>query len=246
MTRHGGPMQAHDLLLGLAAGDRIGGPTRMAILLAESLANRQAFDLDDIARRYADWWQAEGFDTGPTSDRAFALLNDGIPRTQASQQVDKAMHGQTAGCNPAHRATPIALCSFIPGDAACADQRSPESTPLCLAEAAKSEARLTHYHPLAGDVSAAAVQLCHALLVGKDWVAACEIAATDRLPETTAAFETAGEAELSPSGFAPDVLKAAVWFVGQSTSLDEAVKRHQELTPQRHPELTPCFTRTRL
>ncbi len=53
------------ILLGLAAGDRNGGPIRMALLLAESLAALKRFDREDVLRRYLDWWHREGFDTGP-------------------------------------------------------------------------------------------------------------------------------------------------------------------------------------
>jgi hypothetical protein len=40
------------VLLGLAAGDRNGGPTELAVRLAESLADRRAFDRDDVLARY--------------------------------------------------------------------------------------------------------------------------------------------------------------------------------------------------
>ena len=36
------------VLIGLAAGDRIGGPIRMALLLAESLLNRSGFNSAEI------------------------------------------------------------------------------------------------------------------------------------------------------------------------------------------------------
>ena len=40
------------VLFGLAAGDRIGGPVRMALMLAESLGECGVFDATDIRRRY--------------------------------------------------------------------------------------------------------------------------------------------------------------------------------------------------
>lgn len=39
------------VLLGLAAGDRNGGPIQMAVRLAENLHERGAFDLADVAGR---------------------------------------------------------------------------------------------------------------------------------------------------------------------------------------------------
>ena len=45
------------VLLGLAAGDRNGGPIRMAVLLAESLLELGRFDPQDTVGRYLRWWR---------------------------------------------------------------------------------------------------------------------------------------------------------------------------------------------
>ena len=58
------------VLVGLAAGDRIGGPIRMAVHLAESLAETGRFDAADMLGRYLAWWREGAFDTGPVSARA--------------------------------------------------------------------------------------------------------------------------------------------------------------------------------
>lgn len=55
------------VLLGLAAGDRNGGPVRMALRLAESLRDQSGFDPEDVGRRYLSWWRAGAFDTGPVT-----------------------------------------------------------------------------------------------------------------------------------------------------------------------------------
>jgi ADP-ribosylglycohydrolase len=55
--------------------------------------------------------------------------------------LDDQAGGMTAGCNPAHRCAPLAMAPFVPDEE--------------LAERALQEARLTHHHPLAGDVAAA-------------------------------------------------------------------------------------------
>jgi ADP-ribosylglycohydrolase len=44
------------ILIGLAAGDRNGGPIRMAVHLAESLAEKGRFDAEDVFGRYLAWW----------------------------------------------------------------------------------------------------------------------------------------------------------------------------------------------
>lgn len=61
------------ILFGLAAGDHIGGPTAIALELAESLCNHGAFNLHEIRYRYLSWWLVGGFDTGPVAERASSI-----------------------------------------------------------------------------------------------------------------------------------------------------------------------------
>ena len=129
------------VLLGLAAGGRNGGPVRMAVRLAESLLALGRFNPADIVARYLRWWREGAFDTGPVSGRALELMAAGMSPSEAPAQVHRESGGRTAGCNPAHRSSPLAML------AALAD----EALPGC----AVTEARLTHHDPLAGDVAAA-------------------------------------------------------------------------------------------
>ena len=66
------------VLLGMAAGDRNGGPIRMAVRLAESLLELGRFDPQDIVGRYLRWWREGAFDTGPVSGRALELMAAGM------------------------------------------------------------------------------------------------------------------------------------------------------------------------
>ena len=166
-------------LLGLAAGDRIGGPIRMALQLGESLLALGRFDANNVGARYLAWWRSGGFDTGLTARRVFDLVGTGVSFTDAAAQTHIEAKGLTAGCNPTHRSAALAMLAAIPDEA--------------LADAAISEARLTHVHPLAGDVSAAAVVLRRALIRGLPWQEALHVAKRGRLDETVAA--------LSPGGF---------------------------------------------
>lgn len=206
--------ETHDrvagILLGIAAGDRIGGPLRMALRVAESLAARHGFDVDDIGARYLAWWRDDAFDTGPTTAGVLALVDGGLPFEDAAHRVDDEARGLTAGCNPAHRAAPIAMSASIP-DAA-------------VATSAIAEARRTHRHPLAGDAAAAVAVLCRALVRGRPWDEALVAAGAGRLPETRHALAT-DAALLSAGGFAPDALRAAVHFVGSSASFGDALAR---------------------
>src|ERR1700722_7071659 len=89
------------VLIGLAAGDKIGGPIRKAVRLAESLLDCNGFNSNNILNRYLDWWHEGEFDTGPVSDRAFALLAAGMSVHEATAEVHGEYGGKAAGCNPA-------------------------------------------------------------------------------------------------------------------------------------------------
>src|SRR5690348_5789486 len=90
--------RCHGVLLGLSAGDRNGGPIRMALRLAESLLELDRFDPTDIVSRYVGWWTEGAFDTGPVSELALELMAAGIPLAEARARVDRELGGRTAGC----------------------------------------------------------------------------------------------------------------------------------------------------
>jgi ADP-ribosylglycohydrolase len=189
------------VLVGLAAGDRIGGPIRLAVRLGESLLETGRFDATDVLGRYLTWWREGAFDTGPVSARALALVAAGMSVQQATAQVHREFGGMTAGCNPAHRSPPLAMYAAIAdGD---------------LAGCAMTEARLTHHDPLAGEVAAAATKLCRALLHGDGWDEALWPVREFADPEGPG----------GNGGYAPDVLRAALSFVGTSACFTEALER---------------------
>jgi ADP-ribosylglycohydrolase len=198
------------ILCGLAAGDKIGGPLQMALQVAGSLIHCNGFNVEDIAGRYLAWWRQDGFDTGPISDTVFQRVSSGRSFDKAARQVHEETNGYTAGCNPAHRAAPMAMCANLADDD--------------LANAATADAGLTHHHPTAGDVSAATVSLCRALVRGYDWPEALAIARQGRLTQTRAALSESPESRLNSGGFAPDVLAAAVHFVGENSNFSTALR----------------------
>ena len=200
----------HGLLLGLAAGDKNGGPIQMALCLAESLAEHRRFDLESIWQAYFQWWAREGFDTGPTAESVFRHVADGMPWKDAAGVVNAERGGQTVGCNPAHRASPLAMATFLmPGE---------------LSELAMREAALTHAHSLAGEVSAAVIELCRGLIDGLPWKAAIKSASASRTPEVAAALMLAEGHPLDDSGYSPEVLRAAVFFVDSSHDFSSALE----------------------
>lgn len=201
--------QAGGVLLGLAAGDRNGGPVELAVRLAESLAELGAFDARDVFRRYLAWHAEGAFDTGPVTGRVLALAGSGLSAEQAAVEVDRALGGRSAGCNAAHRVAPLAMAAFLPDSE--------------LASLARVEASLTHRHPLAGDAGAAVAVLCRALIRGVPWPETLARAAEGRLPETAGALDPGTRSPLSTGGFAPETLRAAVHFVDRASGFEEAL-----------------------
>jgi hypothetical protein len=55
------------VLVGLATGERNGGPIRMAVRLAESLLECGGVKPMDILNCYLAWWRDGAFGTGPVS-----------------------------------------------------------------------------------------------------------------------------------------------------------------------------------
>ena len=84
---------------------------------------------------------------------------------------------------------------------------------------------LTNYNPFAGDVSAATAVLCRSLILGEDWDTALKKAQVDRLSETRDALTVQSVNKLSPSGFAPDVLAAAIHFVSSNSNFHSALEQ---------------------
>src|SRR5208337_4956704 len=133
-----------------------------------------------IPARRCDWKQARipprarGTSRRPQFKRLVHYPRGGNSSCRQKGNLIVANH-MTAGCNPAHCCAPLAMASFLPDGE--------------LARCALREARLTHQHPLAGDVAAAVVVVCRALINGKPWGDALALARTGRLRQTIQALD---------------------------------------------------------
>lgn len=196
-------------LLGLAAGDRIGGPTAMALRLLEGVVARGGFDVAETRGRYLEWHRARGFDQGPTSERVLDLLAEGRSPAQAVARADSEAGGMTAGCNPMHRAAPLAIALVVPDDG--------------IEDAARRDAAITHAHALAGAAAAAAATLLRLLVRGTAWDDAAARAADGRDPELALSMAGWRHAPRDRGGFAPVVLRAAMHFAGTASGFGAAL-----------------------
>lgn len=165
-----------------------------------------------IGARYLARWRDGAFDTGPVAAEVLGRVDRGTPFDRAAAEAHAVLDGRTGGCNPAHRSPPLAMLAALDDE---------------LAEAAMAEAALTHVDPVAGDVAAATVVLCRALIRGHGWPDACRAAAEGRREPTASALGTQRE-PTDRGGFARVVLAAGVWFVDTSASAEEALARSIE------------------
>jgi len=212
-------LRVEGLLLGLAAGDRNGGPQRLALRVAETLADHPGIPLrtDVVAQKYLAWQYPppgdvdRAFDTGPTFERVFARVHEiGLERLPEVVASDLAAT-KSAGVGAAHRNVVIAMAVWLDDEA--------------LRRSAEAESALTHGHPEAIATAAATVALCSQLLRGKDLEAATRFALTTATHPAVAAALTNRPplSELHSGGHAPYVLEAALHFVRQSTTFHEAL-----------------------
>jgi ADP-ribosyl-[dinitrogen reductase] hydrolase len=213
-------------LLGLVAGDKNGGPARMALRLAESLIVKNVYDRDDVIDRYLSWHKGpplklyiyiyiyfqfleKSFDTGATFNSVFRAISTG-----KCQTVDEAAQlvRESAGCNAAHRCPPLAMAAFIPD--------------ALLPSVATKESTITHVNPLSVEATIVVSSLCRLLIWGESWANA-KHAVLQQMKQANASRETlqvlAGNFRLSPGGYAPEVLGAAFHFMDKATDFDSAL-----------------------
>jgi ADP-ribosyl-[dinitrogen reductase] hydrolase len=198
-------------LHGLAAGDRNGGPVRMALRLGQSLVERNGFDAEDVCTRYLDWWRDGAFDTGPVFSGVYSRIAKGMPVAEAITATHEACNGETAGCNPAHRCPPLALAGFL----------SDSQLETALIE----EARLSHMHQLAAEGSAFVGLLCRNLILGKSFEESLLQASGNRVSSIRRAAGVFDKEALKAGGYTPDAITAGIYFVKASSSFDEALQR---------------------
>ena len=196
------------IIEGIQTGDQIGGPTELAKILTDSLTANKRFDEQDLRQRYLNWWKSDAFDTGPTYANVFNKIDKGMDPKLAVKKVHEEFGFNTAGCGPAHRATPLAGMLDIPTNQ--------------LITLAKLEAKITHFDDDAGNGSAIVIMLCRYLLEGKSFeVAENLISRNKNLKESWTKLQNA---ELKPDGYIYNVIFSALHFIKENKSLKDVIK----------------------
>jgi ADP-ribosylglycohydrolase len=216
--------RALGVVQGLCAGDRNGGPQRMALRIMESLASTregQSFSSEDVARRYHSWFQGgnnepeRAYDTGAVFSavmRVFPTPSSRVPRSVES-----------AGVNAGHRVAVLCIAPWL-NDA------------MLIARAARDEAMITHCHTEAVETAAAVALICrHLVYEHRDDAAttprqrledACT--ATRPLVHSELVTEALSSVDLTTDdlhmgGFAPKVLQTALFFLRTTNTFEDAL-----------------------
>ena len=198
----------YKILNGINLGDQIGGPFDLASVLINAIKKKSNFNKSYLTKMYLNWWKNGAFDTGPTFASVFTKIENGMEQNKAVLETHQQFDGNTAGCGPAHRASPLAGFDNIKTDK--------------LIEVARDEAKITHYHEDAGNGSAIIVMLCRHLLEGKNFYEAQELIFKNN--ELTNSWIKVQNAKLKPDGYIFNVIHSALYFVQENKSLEDAIK----------------------
>eukprot|EP00656_Telonema_subtile_P030496 TRINITY_DN33472_c0_g1_i1.p1 TRINITY_DN33472_c0_g1~~TRINITY_DN33472_c0_g1_i1.p1 ORF type:complete len:286 (-),score=46.32 TRINITY_DN33472_c0_g1_i1:116-973(-) len=206
-------------ILGLAAGDRNGGPIRMALMAVQNVVDSSASERTvDILRcgvfdRYYNWWDPDqpaedkAFDTGATIPRVFSAV-----KRHGSDPSEEAVAVDSAGINGAHRTVLLACCKGLEEGQ--------------LVELARADTRLTHGNHYAIEAAAASAVVLRRLILGESMEAALQ-AARAVCPDLQTSLDLNSVDEMAGiGGYAPAALAAAVYLVKEheNESFDVALR----------------------
>lgn len=193
------------IINGIKMGDQIGGPSKLACILSQSLVRNNEFNEKDLREKYLTWWKSEAFDTGPTYASVFNKIEQGIDPKLAVKKVHEEFSFNTAGCGPAHRAIPLAGFFDIPTNK--------------LVQIAKKEAKITHYDDDAGNGSAIIILLCRYLLERINYQDAKKLILNNI--ELKDSWNKVVNANLKPDGYIFNVIHSALYFIEKNKSLKD-------------------------
>ena len=204
--------------------------------LIESLLQYKKFNHSEVLSRYLFLYHTERCALGKTITEMHKVILDMLTNRyhdssltrqdflinrstidKAVKLVDNNLHGQTAGCGPAHRSFPLALCPAIKDED--------------LFERSMEEAQLTHASPIAGQVAGIVNLICRALLRDQTWDEAIESAfAVPRLHDDLLDVWTSHSRSHCPdpdsnSAYAPNSLHAALYYISNSNDTLGAIRK---------------------
>jgi len=217
-------------LVGLVVGDDNGGPSAMMMKVLEYITYNKPWDMRDVGRQYLEWFKEDGFDAGLVTHKVLELVDSGLSFDAAAKQVDTELDGMTAGVSPAHRSIPLIL-HYVAWYLRSPNffEESPNTGFRDFESTIKREARLTHLHKEAGEVSVAVNAICLYLILGRDifdsTMFGLKFVDEDLRVNIENNISARNSDRLKSSGYAPDALTAALWFLFHTDTLKDALEQ---------------------
>jgi ADP-ribosyl-[dinitrogen reductase] hydrolase len=186
--------------------------TQMTLCIAESIVERQAFDMTDVAGRFVVWYDSQPKDIGNITRLALQALKQGAPWQEAGHLAHRQAGGRSAGNGSVMRCAPVALYRWR-------DYRQ-------LVADSVDSSRATHWDDLACYGAAALNLVVAELLQGRRQgaVGVAVEALSGLAPAVTQRLATVeGLVDLRPTGFVLDTLEAALSCWRRAGSFEEAL-----------------------
>lgn len=186
--------------------------TQMAIAIARG-CTAEGIDLDMVAANFLAWYRSDPKDIGNATRQALVLMEQGIPRGEAGERLQRGTPGGVAGNGTVMRCAPLAL-RF-------------RSDRVCLVRASLDTARMTHADPRAMWGAVALNQAIVYLLEGNT-VDEVERAAVTGIEEPAVvnairAVPGLSRDDLRSGGYVLDTLTASLWCLRNTDGPEEAI-----------------------
>ena len=225
--------RAKGCLVGLALGDDNGGPTAMMLRILEYITYNKPWNMRDVEKQYLAWFKEDGYDAGLVTHKVLELVDSGLSFNEAATQVDKELDGMTAGISPAHRSISLTL-PYIAWYLRSPNffEEFPNTGFQEFQRTIEREAKLTHVHKEAAEVSLAVNAICMYLILGKDIIDSMRFGLKFINENLRLNIEDNINArnsnDLKSGGYAPDALTAALWFLFHTQTFEDAIEQSKE------------------
>jgi ADP-ribosylglycohydrolase len=207
-ARYGGPLRDLVASRTWALGEWT-DDTAMAVLLAESLAERGGYDEDDVLARYLMWARSSPKDIGATVSYALSRARTPGDARKAAAQYHTESGGHSAGNGSLMRTAPIAI--RYRGDDGAIERIS------------RQESSLTHHDPLAGDACVFFNMTLSALMLGRKPPVSISPPGQAAADAGTVTADDLLEPVQRQIGFVMTALRVAFWAAMTAETFEQAV-----------------------
>jgi ADP-ribosyl-[dinitrogen reductase] hydrolase len=183
--------------------------TAMATALAESLAERSAYDENDVLARYLVWSRSAPKDIGATVSHSLARASSPEDARRAAADWHELSGGHSAGNGSLMRTAPIGI-RF-------------RDDPGAIERISRAESSLTHHDPLAGDACTFFNLTIAALLNGRTPPTSSSLVGQLAAGAPSLTAEQLLEPVQRQIGFVLTALQVAYWAAFSADGFEQAV-----------------------